>query len=49
MADFKSMYLKLFGHVTDAINILQVAQQEAEEVYINSDETVLTLHKKDED
>ena len=48
MADFKSMYLKLFGHVTDAINLLQVAQQEVEEIYIENDhpDSPPDLHEK---
>ena len=38
MADYKNMYLKLFGAVTDAVNILQKAQAETEEMYMDQDE-----------
>jgi len=30
------MYLRLFNYVTDAINLLQEAQQNAEETYMES-------------
>ena len=40
MADYKSMYLKLFNEVTDAIALLQKAQQNAEQMYISSDHAV---------
>ena len=38
MPDYKTMYKKLFAAVTEAIDILQKAQQETEEVYIESSE-----------
>ena len=38
MPDYKTMYKKLFGAVTEAIDILQKAQQETEEIYIESGE-----------
>ncbi len=38
MPDYKTMYFKLFNAVTDAVQILCKAQQEAEEIYINSSE-----------
>ena len=38
MADFKSMYFRLFDKVTDAVNILQSAQQEGEDAYTESDD-----------
>lgn len=38
MPDYKTMYYKLFNAVTDAVEILQQAQLEAEEIYINSSE-----------
>jgi len=36
MADYKTMYYKLFNSLSDAIEILQKAQQEGEDIYINS-------------
>ena len=38
MPDYKSMYHKLFKGVTEAIEILQQAQLETEEMYIDSSE-----------
>ena len=38
MPDYKTMYYKLFNAVTDAVEILQQAQIEAEERYIKSSE-----------
>ena len=38
MPDYKTMYYKLFNAVTDAVEILQQAQSEAEERYIESSE-----------
>ena len=35
MADYQSMYRKLFNSITDAVNILQKAQAEAEELFIS--------------
>ena len=34
MPDYQRMYLGLFNAVTDAIELLQKAQQDAEEIYI---------------
>jgi len=34
MADYKSMYLRLFNRVSDTIAILQEAQQQTEESYV---------------
>lgn len=36
MTDYKSMYYKLFNAITDVVEILQQAQKEAEEIYINT-------------
>ena len=33
MADYKSMYYRLFNRVSEAIEILQVAQQEGESTF----------------
>ena len=38
MADYKEMYKKLFRAVTQATDILQKAQLDCEEIYINSSE-----------
>ena len=38
MPDYKTMYFKLFNAITDAVEILTKAQQETEEIYINSSE-----------
>ena len=36
MPDYKTMYAKLFNAITDATEILQQAQRETEEMYIES-------------
>ena len=36
MPDYKKPYLKLFGAISDAMDILNKAQIEAEELYLNS-------------
>ena len=38
MPDYKTMYKELFKAVTEAIDILQKAQIECEDIYINSSE-----------
>jgi len=43
VADFKEMYLTLFRSATKAVDILGQAQVEAEEMYIESDDTPLEL------
>jgi hypothetical protein len=43
MADYQKMYKTLFNAVTDAVNILQKAQQTAEELYISAEETPLIV------
>ena len=48
MADYKSMYLKLFNAVTDTINALQTAQSETEDMYMN-DKSALSLLTPKED
>lgn len=42
MPDYQKMYHSLFNDVTDAISKLQEAQQKTEEIYMNSNEPVLT-------
>lgn len=39
MPDYKAMYIKLFQSQTKAIQLLQSAQQETEEMYIASQPT----------
>ena len=39
MADYKSMYYRLFNRVTDAIEILQAAQQEGENTFTEAQES----------
>lgn len=34
MTNYKSMYYKLFNRISDAIEVLQAAQQEGENAYI---------------
>lgn len=46
MADYQEMYRKLFQATTKAINLLQQAQQETEEIYISSDQPELHLVKQ---
>jgi len=38
MPDYKAMYYKLFNTYTDIIELLQKAQQETEEIYIDTSE-----------
>ena len=38
MPDYEKMYHTLFNAVTDAIEVLQQAQLEAEELYLSGDE-----------
>lgn len=38
MADYQKLYYVLFHAMTDAIAILQKAQQDAEELYISAEE-----------
>ena len=40
MADFKVLYLHLFSRMSEAIEILQEAQREAERLYVQSGEAV---------
>ena len=49
MQDYKAMYLDLFNKITDAIRILQEAQQEAENAYIeNGGESISPERDNDE-
>jgi len=46
MTDYKAMYLALFNDVTDAIDLLQRAQQNTEEIFASGDDGVV-LELKD--
>ena len=48
MPDYQSMYATLFQSITQVIDILQYAQQVAEEMYISAEETVIRLLPSDE-
>ena len=41
MPSYKSMYLRLFNRVTDAIALLQQAQIESEDIYVSSKDSPL--------
>ena len=43
MADYAKMYRLLSNSQTDAIRLLQKAQQEAEEIYISAEDPKLKL------
>jgi hypothetical protein len=52
MADYAKMYQTLFRSQTKAIELLQNAQREAEEIYLSTTETdirTLNLPLRDED
>lgn len=49
MPDYKEMYHKLFNSVTDAINTLQEAQRQTEEMYMRDGEKKVLLLKPDPD
>ena len=43
MADYKQMYRVLFGSITEAIEILQEAQRQCEEMYMAGDPPPVSL------
>lgn len=43
MANYQKLYYVLFHAMTDAIAILQKAQQDAEELYISAEESELRI------
>lgn len=47
VADYKKMYDSLFNDVTDAISLLQRAQQKTEELFISGDDGVVLEIKSD--
>ena len=46
MIDFRKMYTALFNDVTDAISLLQQAQQKGEGAYVDSEDGVALELKK---
>ena len=48
LPDYEKMYKTLFNAVTDAINILQEAQEKTEEQYIEAEPPVLKVLTCDE-
>lgn len=47
MSDYKKMYLILFRAITKAISILQKAQIECEEIYMDStDDKIISMPEK---
>lgn len=48
MPNYAKMYRKLFNAQTDAIALLQAAQQETEKLYIEADDTPIELLTKDD-
>lgn len=52
MSDYKELYLKLFRASEKAVNLLILAQQECEELYLSTSEdklTVLNSHECEKD
>lgn len=43
MADYKTMYTKLFNTITDTIRNLQAVQVETEEMFISQEEPNITV------
>lgn len=43
MPDYKKMYLTLFKAAEDALNILETAQLECEELYVSAQEPEITV------
>ena len=48
MADYQAMYLKLFRSVTTAIEELEQAQRNCEELFVSSPENVLNFPMENE-
>jgi hypothetical protein len=48
MADYAKMYRRLFNSQTQAIEILQKAQQDTEEMYISAPESEIRLINPDQ-
>ena len=47
MPDYKAMYLLLLDKTVKSIEMLQTALTDAEEIYINSEETIIDISKPD--
>ncbi len=45
MVNYKKLYLRLFNAITDAIEILQKAQIDAEEAYMDAGDDEINLTK----
>ena len=48
MPDYAKLYRHLFNAQTDAVNILQKAQREAEEMYLSAPDPEIRLLRPDE-
>lgn len=48
MADYQRMYIILFNAMTDAIKLLQTAQQTTEDIYIYGDDAVIHTARQEE-
>lgn len=48
MADYRKMYCTLFREVTDAIRILQKAQQNTEELFMNAEDCAIDMNARTE-
>lgn len=49
MPDYKKMYYLLFNEITNTIEQLQIAQQRAEELYMDSEDTPAKIVKTEND
>lgn len=47
MVDYKKMYFHLFNETQKAIEIMQKAHQDCEEMYINGEETKIQVLKSE--
>ncbi len=47
MPDYENMYHNLFNRITDAIEILKLAQAEAERSYISSASEIIEFNSKE--
>lgn len=43
MPNYQKMYALLFNAVTDAVQMLQQAQQQTEEIYISGDDPIIRI------
>jgi len=47
MPDYQKMYATIFNAATDAVSILQQAQRDSENLFIEADDTPIELFPKD--